>query len=55
MIYANCLGAAKVWFEQGVTPEIYGLWWVHVTALMLGIFMLLINYRVFQRMLSRRE
>jgi lipopolysaccharide export system permease protein len=55
MIYANCLGAARVWFEQGVTPEIYGLWWVHVTALMLGIFMLLINYRVFQRMLSRRK
>jgi len=55
MIYANCLGAARVWFEQGVTPEIYGLWWVHVIALLLGIFMLLINYRFFQRILPWRK
>ncbi len=55
MIYANCLGAARVWYEQGVTPEIYGLWWVHVTALILGMFMLLINYKFFQRMLLWRK
>ena len=52
MIYVNCLGAARVWLEQGVTPEIYGLWWIHLTALMVGIVMLLINYRVFERVFS---
>jgi len=52
MIYANFLGAARVWFEQGVTPQIYGLWWVHLVALIFGIFMLLINYRYFHRVFS---
>ena len=52
MIYVNCLGAARVWLEQGVTPEIYGLWWIHLIALMVGIVMLSINYRVFERVFS---
>ena len=55
MIYVNCLGAARVWFEQGATPQIFGLWWVHIAALMFGIFMLLMNYRFFQRVMSRRK
>jgi hypothetical protein len=55
MIYVNCLGAARVWLEQGVTPEIYGLWWIHLTAFMVGIVMLLINYRVFERVFSEEK
>jgi lipopolysaccharide export system permease protein len=53
MIYANCLGAAKVWFEQGIIPEVYGLWWVHLIALLVSVIMLLSSYRVFQRFLFK--
>lgn len=28
--YANLLGIARVWIEQGRLPEGLGLWWVHV-------------------------
>jgi lipopolysaccharide export system permease protein len=53
MIYVNCLGAAKVWFEQGIIPEVYGLWWVHLIALLVSVIMLLSSYRVFQRVLFK--
>lgn len=33
--YANLLGLARVWIEQGRMPDGLGLWWVH------GLFMLL--------------
>lgn len=33
--YANLLRLAEAWFVQGVTLPILGLWWVHVSGLML--------------------
>jgi lipopolysaccharide export LptBFGC system permease protein LptF len=53
MIYVNCLGAAKVWFEQGIIPEVFGLWWVHLIALLASVIMLLSSNRVFQRLLFK--
>lgn len=40
-IYSNLLNAAKVWVEKGVLPPAVGLWWVHVIALGLGLYLLL--------------
>ena len=49
MIYVNLLGAAKIWFEQGDTPEIIGLWWVHLIWLFFASMAILSNYNFFQR------
>ena len=49
MIYVNLLGAAKIWFEQGDTPEIIGLWWVHLIWLFFASIAILSNYNFFQR------
>ena len=29
LIYVNLLGAAKIWYEQGDSPIVLGIWWVH--------------------------
>ena len=50
MIYVNLLGAAKVWFEQGDTPEIIGLWWVHLVWFFFSGIAILSNYNFFQRL-----
>jgi len=50
MIYVNLLGAARVWFEQGDSPEIYGIWWVHAAALVFTFLMILSNYNFFSRL-----
>lgn len=34
--YANLLRLAEAWFVQGVTPPVLGLWWVHVSGLVLA-------------------
>jgi lipopolysaccharide export system permease protein len=31
-IYANLLAAGKIWLANGRTPEVIGLWWVHVVV-----------------------
>jgi lipopolysaccharide export system permease protein len=49
MIYVNLLGAAKIWFEQGDTPELLGLWWVHLIWLFFASIAILNNYNFFQR------
>lgn len=49
MIYVNLLGAAKIWFEQGDTPEIIGLWWVHLIWLFFASIAILSNYNFFQK------
>jgi len=54
MIYVNLLGAARVWFEQGVSPEIFGIWWVHFFALVFTSLMILSNYNFFSRLRARR-
>jgi lipopolysaccharide export system permease protein len=40
-IYSNLLNAAKVWVEKGILPPAIGLWWVHLIALGLGLYLLL--------------
>ncbi|MBT4950888.1 MAG: LPS export ABC transporter permease LptF [Pelagibacteraceae bacterium] len=50
MIYVNLLGAAKVWFEQGDTPPILGLWWVHLIWLLFASIAILSSYNFFQRL-----
>ncbi len=40
-VYSNLLSASKVWLEKGdLTPAI-GVWWVHLAALALGLYLLL--------------
>ncbi len=50
VIYANLLGAAKVWVEQGEVPRFIGLWWVHLLFLTVAGVMLMHQYGVFARM-----
>lgn len=40
MVYSNLLGVGEKWYEQGQTPAILGIWWVHglALALLLGIY-----------------
>jgi lipopolysaccharide export system permease protein len=40
-VYSNLLSAAKVWVEKGILPPAIGVWWVHVIALGLGLYLLL--------------
>ena len=54
MIYVNLLGAARVWFEQGDSPEIYGIWWVHFVALAFTSLMILSSYNFFSQLKLRR-
>jgi lipopolysaccharide export system permease protein len=39
-IYSNLLSAAKVWVEKGILPPAIGVWWVHLLALALGLYLL---------------
>ena len=50
VIYSNLLGAAKVWVEQGVVPQVIGMWWVHALFLLVAIGMLLHQYGVFSNL-----
>jgi len=38
-VYSNLLSAAKVWLEKGDLPPLIGVWWVHLAALMLGLYL----------------
>lgn len=38
-VYSNLLAAAKVWVEKGVLPPTIGVWWVHLLALGLGLYL----------------
>ena len=49
----NLLGAARIWFEQGDSPEIYGIWWVHAVALAFTSLMILSSYNFFSRLKQR--
>jgi len=41
VVYSNLLSAAKVWVEKGTLPPAVGVWWVHLIALGLGLYLLL--------------
>jgi lipopolysaccharide export system permease protein len=38
-VYSNLLSAAKVWLEKGDLPPAIGVWWVHLAALALGLYL----------------
>jgi len=38
-VYSNLLSAAKVWIEKGDLPPAIGVWWVHLAALALGLYL----------------
>ncbi len=39
-VYSQLLYAAKAWVEKGDLPPTVGVWWVHVLALTLGLFLI---------------
>jgi lipopolysaccharide export system permease protein len=44
-VYSNLLSASKIWVEKGdLTPAI-GVWWVHVAALALGLYLIMRDAR----------
>lgn len=38
-VYSNLLSAAKVWVDKGDLPPQVGVWWVHLAALALGLYL----------------
>jgi len=44
-VYSNLLSASKVWLEKGELAPAIGVWWVHLAALALGLYLLLRNAR----------
>lgn len=38
-LYSNLLSVAKVWLEKGDLPPSVGVWWVHLLALALGLYL----------------
>jgi lipopolysaccharide export system permease protein len=38
-LYSNLLAVAKVWLEKGDVPPLVGVWWVHLLALGLGLYL----------------
>lgn len=39
-LYSNLASAGRVWIERGVVPERFGLWWVHVVLIGLGVIVM---------------
>jgi lipopolysaccharide export system permease protein len=39
LVYSSLLSAAKVWLEKGDLPPAVGVWWVHLAALALGLYL----------------
>jgi lipopolysaccharide export system permease protein len=40
-VYSNLLSAAKVWLEKGDLSPAIGVWWVHLAALTLGLYLVM--------------
>lgn len=40
-VYSNLLSAAKAWLEKGDLPPAIGVWWVHLVALALGLYLVM--------------
>ncbi len=38
-VYSNLLSLAKVWLEKGSLPPLIGVWWVHLLALSIGLYL----------------
>ena len=48
-VYMSLLSAAKVWLEQGIAPQLLGLWWVHGLLLFPLLLRGLRPWRMWQR------
>jgi lipopolysaccharide export system permease protein len=44
-VYSNLLSASKIWVEKGDLPPAIGVWWVHVAALALGLYLVMRDAR----------
>jgi lipopolysaccharide export system permease protein len=44
-VYSNLLSATKVWLEKGELAPSIGVWWVHLAALALGLYLMLRDAR----------
>jgi lipopolysaccharide export system permease protein len=53
IIYANLLGASKVWLEKDAIPAWLGLWWVHLLFIGYAIFLLMRQNNMFSRLYRR--
>jgi len=40
-VYSNLLSAAKVWLEKGELAPAIGVWWIHLLALALGLYLVM--------------
>jgi lipopolysaccharide export system permease protein len=55
IMYANLLGASKVWLEKDEIPAWLGLWWVHLLFIGFGVYLLMRQNNVFMRILISRK
>jgi lipopolysaccharide export system permease protein len=39
LVYSILLSAAKVWLEKGELSPLIGVWWIHLAALSLGLYL----------------
>jgi lipopolysaccharide export system permease protein len=39
LVYSILLSAAKVWLEKGELSPVIGVWWIHLAALGLGLYL----------------
>lgn len=53
LAYANGLRLAEVWLVQGRSPQILGVWWVHVVVLATALIMIGRRQYVFKRFFSQ--
>jgi lipopolysaccharide export system permease protein len=44
-VYSNLLSASKIWVEKGDLPPAIGVWWVHIAALALGLYLVMRDAR----------
>ena len=52
-VYSNLLSASKVWLEKGDLPPAIGVWWVHLAALALGLYLVVREARTAVNTLDR--
>jgi lipopolysaccharide export LptBFGC system permease protein LptF len=44
-VYSSLLSASKIWLEKSDLSPAIGVWWVHVAALGLGLYLLMRDAR----------
>ena len=40
LLYSNTLAIGRAWIADGTVPTAVGLWWVHVAALVIALFLI---------------